>query len=292
MSLPNLYIKPVSNSFINETLVSIGIIVQNNRFNTVKPSTSNEGLEIPYILIDEGIVCLPATNASLRDDPNVIVKIDGKVVAEKKTTNDSPVIINGAYDLHITEDKAFIDSKIVELETIRKFYSKNTEPFHAIRHTESVVGLASGYYVAEMAYRSQSSKVVFFDYSSVSLEFQRLLIDSSDRKSLLMSRLSELTVGHRDTTAEDINILDIESIDIYYDYLKTVIVEFHNIDVRYDIEKLCEIVPNNSIVWISNVLNFITTMYHYNTQHFSRLDRLVTEKNVTLLPHTRIYYES
>lgn len=288
----NHYINLIQKQFVNQSLVYYGILLQNNQTNLVNNARTKL---IPYYALNEGIICDPEVSNKIRNTPNVDCYHYGKIVLQKRTNTVDPILTidNGIYDLYNQTDKDFVYSKINELENNRNFYSKNTEPYICCNNVVSVAGCASGYHLAQMAFESRAQNLVYTDYSKYSLYIQKQLIYSSNRKQLLIDNLDMLTIGHRNTTLSDIEAIDFTKLNNYYDYLKNINVNYYCIDYRNikDIESLNYILPNNSVLWISNSLHYITSLDYYNTEIYQALDNLITNKSITILPHTRVYYE-
>ena len=103
-----------------------------------------------------------------------------------------------------------------------------------------------------------------------------------------------MTTGYQNATIDDLNSIDFNEINIYYDYLKNAKLKFLHVDMRKDIDimMLFNETPNNSTMWISNVLHYITTLNYYDVNRYELIDRLAKEKDIELLPHTRVYYEN
>jgi hypothetical protein len=253
---------------------------------------------IPYVKLTEGYILHPALYTQLYNIPNVEVYSKGKLVFEKKTHADNSVtVINddlNVFDLYDINDQNTVTDIIKHYEESKDIFLLNTEAIPDCVSDIAIAGLASGTMTARLAYTNKVKKVVFFDYSPQSLSFQKELIQSKDRQLLFQSSLKQFTLGYKKATTEDLGQLPYKDIDTYYDYLRDIEVEFLLIDMRsnIDIEKLFDSLPDSSDVWISNVLNYITTINHYSLERYQLLDKLAIEKNINILPHTRIYYES
>lgn len=288
----NLYIKRHYGHFMGQSLCHYGILLQNNQYNKVYDDIT---LIRPYYVIDEGIILHPNLCNQLRITPNAIVYKNGKVVLAKVSDDNDPVeFYNDVYDLYIDTDKLYIDQEYNNVEAFRKIYTTNTEPAPVLSNkTDTVAGLASGHYLAEMAYNSKATHVFYFDYSKPSLDFQKQLIVSDNRYVLFEDNINNMTIGSRDATIIDLKTLNMDNINYYYDYLKSVNVTFLEIDLRKfeDINKLFSALPVYSTLWISNVLHYITSINDYSDNRYNLLDRLSNEKSINILPHTRIYYE-
>jgi hypothetical protein len=273
----------------------LGIILQNNESNVV----SSEPIPVmPYVKLTEGYILHPALYTQFYNMSDVEVYSRDKLVFEKKThAGNSVSIINGdlnVFDLYNINDQNTVTDIIKHYEESKDIFLLNTEAIPDCVSDIAIAGLASGTMTARLAYTNKVKKVVFFDYSPQSLSFQKELMQSKDRPLLFQSYLDQFTLGYKKATTEDLEQLSYKDIDTYYDYLRDIDVEFLLIDMRnnIDIEKLFNSLPNSSDVWISNVLNYITTINHYSLERYRLLDKLAIEKNINILPHTRVYYES
>jgi hypothetical protein len=291
----SLYISLRNKTYLESSLVELGIILQNNESNIV----SAEPIPvIPYIRLTEGYIFHPELYTQFYSMSDVEVYSRGKLVFEKKThARNSVSIINddlNVFDLHDINDQNTVTAIIKQYEESKDIFLLNSEPIPNCVSDIAIAGLASGTMTARLAYTNKVKKVVFFDYSPQSLSFQKELIQSKDRQLLFQSCLDQFTLGYKKATIEDLEQLPYKDIDTYYDYLRNIDVEFLLIDMRnnIDIEKLFNSLPNSSDVWISNVLNYITTINHYSLERYQLLDKLAIEKNINILPHTRVYYES
>lgn len=291
----SLYISLRNKTYLESSLVELGIILQNNKSNVV----SSEHISVmPYVKLSEGYILHPALYTQFYSMSDVEVYSRGKLVFEKKThTGNLVTVLNddlNVFDLYDTNDQNTVTDIIKQYEESKDLFLLNTEAIPDGVSDIAIAGLASGTMTARLAYTNKVKKVVFFDYSPQSLSFQKELIQSKDRQLLFQSYLDQFTLGYKKATTEDLDQLPYKDIDTYYDYLRDIDVEFLLIDMRnnIDIEKLFNSLPNSSDVWISNVLNYITTINHYSLERYQLLDRLAIEKNINILPHTRIYYES
>lgn len=291
----SLYISLRNKTYLESSLVELGIILQNNESNVV----SSEPMSVmPYVRLTEGYILHPALYTQFYSMSDVEVYSRGKLVFEKKThTSNLVTVINddlNVFDLYDINDQNTVTDSIKQYEESKDVFLLNTEPIPNCVSDIAIAGLASGTMTARLAYTNKVKKVVFFDYNLQSLSFQKELIQSKDRQLLFQSHIDQFTLGYKKATTEDLDQLPYKDIDTYYDYLRAIDVEFLLIDMRSntDIEKLFNSLPDSSDVWISNVLNYITTINHYSLERYQLLDRLAIEKNINILPHTRIYYES
>ena len=288
----NHYLKIRQNIYLNQSLVHYGIMVQNNKFNIVKSSTDKS---FPYTVIDEGIMFAPILSDKIRNLHNVRVYKNNRIVFEKSVDESifQDFSDEHVFDLYDVTEKAYVDDIIQFYENNRNIYIHNTE--HVICNSVgSIAGLASGMILAKLSYLNNINNVIFYDFSQSSLDFQKELIFSDDRKQTFLKYLDTMTTGYQVASIYDFNNLNFDEINIYYDYLKNVTLEFVQVDLRddTDIKKLFDILPVNSTLWISNVLHYITTLNHYDVKRYELLDSLAKQKNIKILPHTRVYYES
>jgi len=286
----NLYLKIKTGKYTTQSLVHYGILLQNNQINSV---TFDIECTEPYYVIDEGIIFNPELCNKIRKSDNVEVYKRGALVF-KKVSNSSKIEVFFdvmVYDLYEDMDREFVYDIINNYEHSRKIYSTNTEDLPIVPNCKSISGLASGWFLAELAYKANATNVVYFDYSQESLDFQRELIDSGNRLETFKQNLTRLTVGHRDTTIDDLNQLNMDSINLYYDYLKTVKTEFLLIDMRNtsDLNNLVNSLPEGTYLWISNVFHYVTSINDYDYHRYIYLDKLCNDRNIKLLPYTRVY---
>lgn len=287
------YLKLRDNQFINQSMTHYGVLLQNNEFNTVK---SDRYKQSPYTVIDEGILFHPSLCDKIRALDNVKVYKNSKLVFEKNTNNDGIHCFNdeNVFDLYDNTEYDIVNQILNSYESDRKIYIVNTENVELNSDIKCLAGLASGQILAELAYKLNLEKVIYYDFSQDSIEFQKALLQSDDRKQLYIDNLSRLTTGYMDASINDIDNLDIVDINKYYDYLKTIDVEYMVVDIRNDLDvrRLFDVLPANSTLWLSNVLHYITMINQYSTDRYQLIDSLAKDKNITILPHTRIYYES
>jgi hypothetical protein len=220
---------------------------------------------------------------------------NGKLVLKKSTDNTViTTFTDNAFDLYNTTDRDIIMDIISTYENDRKIYAINTEPLPIINDTKIIAGLSSGSHLAQLAYENMLESVIYYDYSNDSLIFQQELLQSNNRYDTYVKHLGLLTTGFKLATIEDIDSIDFIKLNTYYDYLKTINVGYELIDMRNtnDINHLLDIIPNNSTLWVSNVYHYITSLNDYSKERYTLIDKLCEEKNITLLPYTRIYYES
>lgn len=287
------YLNIIDNTYLNQSLSHYGVLVQNNLFNTVKRYSGSTGNM--YTIINEGILFEPVLSNEIRVMPNVRVFKNNQLVFEKITDNEHPVELhdNHVYNLYSSIDKEHIDQILSYYESNRKIYLKNTESI-LVPDTKSFAGLASGIVLAETAYKLKITDLVYYDFSEESIEFQQKLVNSNNRKKLFEDNIEKFTLGYLNATLVDVEDLNFTEIDVFYDYLKNIRLTYKTLDLRktVDIHTLFEVLPHNGVLWLSNVLHYISMLNCYNIDRYQLIDRLANEKNIKILPHTRIYYES
>jgi len=288
----NYYLNIRQNIYLNQSLVHYGIMVQNNKFNIVKSSTDKS---FPYTVIDEGIMFAPVLSDEIRNLHNVRVYKNNRVVFEKAMDESIFQEFHNehVFDLYDVSEKAYVDDAIQFYENNRDIYIHNTECV-VCNSSDPIAGLASGMILAKLSYLNNINNVIFYDFSQSSLDFQKELIFSNDRKQTFIKHLDVMTTGYQVASIYDLNNVNFDEINIYYDYIKNVKLEFVQVDLRdsNDINKLFNLLPKNSTLWISNVLHYVTTLNHYDVNRYELLDNLAKAKNIKILPHTRVYYES
>lgn len=277
--------------FLKQSLCYYGILIQNHKSNHI---SDNLNLTLPYVKVNEGIVCDPYINKQINRHDNVVVVKNNQIVIEKRTTAEPvEVIFGNVLDLYDDVDRNQLEKIINEWEQTEKIYVINTEKIPKCRNTKSIAGLASGFGLAKMAYDSSANNIIFFDYKESSLKLQKELIEVEDRKSLLQKYLPLLTCGDRDANEQDINSLDFKEISKLYDNLKNKNITFLKIDFRNkdEIRFLIEALPMRSTLWISNVLHYITTLNYFSSEYYDFIETLCKKKLIKLLPYTKIHYE-
>jgi hypothetical protein len=260
--------------------------------------SSSTDVILPYIRLTEGFILHPTLYAQFYTMSDVEVYYNDILVFEKKTHHGNPItVINdktNIVDLYDNDGRNVVTDIIKQYEESKDIFLLNTEPVPECHSNIGFAGLASGIMTARLAYNNKVKKVVFFDYSPQSLSFQKELIQSNNRQLLFQSYMDQFTLGYKKATIEDLNQLPYSDIDTYYDYLRGIDTQFLLIDIRNvsDIERLFDSLPESSDLWLSNTLHYLTTMNHYSTDRYELLDKLAKQKNINILPHTRIYYES
>jgi hypothetical protein len=289
----NYHLKIKNGSFLNESLCSYGMLVQN--YGDLLIRADNE-FQLPYMWVAEGTVFPPDEHQPIKSNNNVRVFKKDRLILEKISNHEDQIInlTSNAFDLHDTDDKAFIDSLLIEWDTTDKIYYKNTEELRVVQKFDCVVGLASGSFLREIALTANANHIIFYDYKDKALSFQKELIESSNRKEVYLKYLDTLTTGTRPVTIEDIEKIDYDRLNELYDNLKNKKVEYILADLRTksSIKDFVNQLPNNSLLWVSNLFTYITSMYVFNTDNFKVLEDSCTSKNITLLPYTKIIYES
>jgi hypothetical protein len=262
-------------------------------YNTVKRYNGTTGNM--YMVINEGILFEPVLSNQIRVIPNVRVFKNNQLVFEKITDNEHPVAFHDThvYNLYSSIDKEQVDQILSYYESNKKIYLKNTESI-LVPDTKFFAGLASGSVLAETAYKLKITDLVYYDFSEESIEFQQKLVNSTNRKKLFTDNIEKFTLGYLNATFADVEELNFTEIDVFYDYLKNIRLTYKTLDLRktVDIHTLFEVLPHNGVLWLSNVLHYVSMLNHYNVDRYQLIDRLANEKNIKILPHTRIYYES
>jgi len=287
------YLNIIDNTYLNQSLSHYGVLVQNNMYNTVKRYNGTTGNM--YMVINEGILFEPVLSNQIRVIPNVRVFKNNQLVFEKITDNEHPVAFHDThvYNLYSSIDKEQVDQILSYYESNKKIYLKNTESI-LVPDTKFFAGLASGSVLAETAYKLKITDLVYYDFSEESIEFQQKLVNSTNRKKLFTDNIEKFTLGYLNATFADVEELNFTEIDVFYDYLKNIRLTYKTLDLRktVDIHTLFEVLPHNGVLWLSNVLHYVSMLNHYNVDRYQLIDRLANEKNIKILPHTRIYYES
>jgi hypothetical protein len=246
-------------------------------------------------MIVEGMICHPDVLNRVRETPNIRIYKNGVVIIDKHTDSSDFVDMHNVecYDLYALDDSLQIANIVAHWEITRKIYLINTEPLPALPCTYSIAGLASGTALASMAYQCNATDITFFDYSQDSLDFQKDLIFAIDRTQVVKKYFDKLVTGNENATHDDIDAIDFIKINSIYDNLRDKSVKFLLIDLRNidHVKKLLDILPCNSVLWISNVYYYITSINHYNYHLYQIFDEICNSKNIMLLPHTRIIYE-
>jgi hypothetical protein len=291
----NYFLKLRESKYLNQSLSYYGILIQNHLHNLVKRLYVKPLLN--FIILTEGYICSPRLNNLVRNSENIIIKKNEEIIIEKITNSKDIKIINitteEIFDLYNTEENKKIYDIVNYWNTTEKIYISNTEEIPLIPKSSSIVGLASGDGLARLAHCSNSSKIIFFDYKIYSLEFQKKLIESNNRKKIFEEYLNFLTLGDKDATIDDIEKINFKNLDVLYNNLKDKEVHFLEIDFRRksDILKLFNYIDRNSIIWTSNIMHYITSIDYYDKTRYNLLDKLCQNKQITILPETRIYYE-
>ena len=294
----NVYIDNIEDKYLEETLTFCGIINPMNAPFTVVGNAKEP--KFPYIKIQEGCLFTDKTLYTILDRPlgwNVFVSVNGKVVFEQRLSNDYPVthIDNPIdyLDLYNANNRETLKEKLQEFEPLVKerVYYKNTEKYFKLEGDyDRLVGLASGTMMARWAYENNIKDIEFYDYSPVSLKFQKELIQADDINEVYDRFLPVLHTGKRSATVEDIKQIDIETVQKYYNFLKDCNVEYGLCDIRRedDLERLLYNCNERTAVWLSNVYYYVGSLNTNKEPLFKILD----SSSAVILPYTRANYES
>lgn len=295
----NLYIERRDGTYLDYTANWLGIVnhVYADRIISFSPNYI-----IPYIFAIEGFISNINTINFLNEHDNVDVYYNELLVFKKRISNNQiyDLHCSDVYNLYDPDDFNIVQTEINYWETNKDnfVYLRNTENINDIlQHntaTPNIAGLASGTIVAEFAYSNKSQNIIFFDYSLSSLEFQKELIYSSDRKQVLLNFSGKLITGQTLATVEDINKIDIEFINIIYDYIQTQTVEFIHCDLRntHDIHSLFNMLNCTFTLWISNVFYYVTSFNNNKQRCIELINELSALNNVNLIPFMTIRYEN
>lgn len=279
--------------YLYQSLIQYGILLQNNESNLIKLFDTSS---VDYLRLFEGYVLPPHINNVVRKNSDITILKNGNIVLEKKQNLKDMQILefDDILDMYIPQEQEKLNEIIKFWEDREKIYIVNTEEISITQKTNSIAGLASGHALARLAFETSATDITFFDYKESSLKFQRDLIISNDRIKVFKEYSRFLTFGERDANDKDIENLDFEYLNKIYNNLRNKNLKFLKIDLRKqdDIQNLIEQLPYNTVLWISNVFYYVTSINYYNLENQSYLDKLCKDKNITLLPFTRIYYES
>jgi hypothetical protein len=288
----NYYLNIKEAHFLNESLCAYGMLIQNNQEFIVKRSTT---CQVPYMVITEGIIFSPKDYPNINNSVNIEVFKNNEVILKKVTIDTEPILKLDAtfLDLYEDQDKELFDNIFAEWNNEDKVYLRNTEILPNVNKTKCIVGVASGNYLSQLAYNNQITHVVFYDYKDKALDFQKELISSNDRKQVYFKYLDKLVMGQDSASITDIENVDFEMLNKWYDYLRTVKVEFIQVDLRYknNIINLIQKIPKDSTLWVSNIFTYITTTHTYDIKICEILEKECAKKNIEILPYTKVKYE-
>lgn len=310
----NFYIKKKNGKFIDQSLCWLGIVYNSYNFEIV--TDFNKPVK-PYVCITEGVIGdidfikLARHRINLKGyDSN------GELMFESIFHDDNSlkIVSKGVFNLYHNNDYKNVENLIKELENNKdkNIFLFNTEPIINIydKKINQIAGLASGTFISEISYNLDIKNILFFDYSLSSLEYQKNLINNEDRYNVIKNYIENnlLVVGDgindsnfneahgsiRKGNLKDLNLLNLDKINKIYNHLSKCNVEYLHIDLRMnnDIELLFKKLKFNSYLWLSNVYYYPTSINYTNKSIFKLIDTLANKKNIKLLDHTRILYES
>jgi len=289
----NVYIDIVDEQFLKQTTTFCGIV--NPIKETFTAEKSNGKYSFPYIRITEGTVFAGETMFKILEQDNIRITSAGKIIFEKHTTNSDFLVINDPKDYHNlydNKDKASLEEKLKKFEPDNNemIYYSNTEEYQKLSGSfDKIVGVASGDMVARWAYEHGIENIDFYDYSFLSLKFQKQLVDSSNVKEVFLNYMKLLNTGQRSATMDDIRSLDFDRMQIYYDYLKNCNVSYGVCDIRdpLQLKSMLGYCDKNTAVWLSNVYYYASSLNTNKEPLFNLLDN----SPACILPHTRVLYE-
>lgn len=289
----NVYIDTVNEQFLKETITFCGIV--NPIKETFVAKKSNGEYSFPYIRISEGTIFAGETMFKILEQENIRITSAGNIVFEKQTTDSDFLVINDPKDYHNlynSADKESLEEKLKQFEPDNNemIYYSNTEEYQKLPSSfDKIVGVASGDMVARWAYEHEIKNIDFYDYSFLSLKFQRQLVDSSNVKEVFLNYMKLLNTGQRPATIDDIRSLDFDSMQIYYDYLKNCNVSYGVCDIRdpLQLKSMLGYCDKNTAVWLSNVYYYASSLNTNKDPLFNLLDN----STAYILPHTRVLYE-
>jgi len=293
---PKIIIETRQKKYINQTMCFIGVLLQNNLTNYV--SLDVDITNHPFLRIQEGYILSPELYNLVRRSNNILIYKKHTKVLEKRLTDSDPIIVDNAYwiwDLYDSEDLEQIKNLIRTWESDNKIYIVNTETIPKIEPAKTVAGVASGSGLASIAEQSHAKNIIFFDYNKKALDFQKDLIDSSNRKEVFYKYRENMTLGRPINVGErEIEKIDFIELDRKYNYLKKCDVNFVHVDLRNksDIEELFDCLDKNAVLWLSNVLHYSTNFLSFTQDFYDIIDNLAETHLIKILPYTRVCYES
>jgi hypothetical protein len=292
----HVYIDILDEKYLSQTLTFCGIINPIKEKFLVK-SYSEQSLKLPYIVIKEGSIFTQDTLFKILSTDNVKVISNGETILTKHTNTNLDITIvedpDDYFDFYNKEDKEELTLLLEKFEPENNdmVYYTNTEEYKPLQGSfNKIVGVASGDMVARWAYENKIKTVEYYDYSFVSLKFQKSLITSNSVKDVYENYLNILNTGQRKATEEDLKDVDFDRIQKYYDYLKDCTVNYGVCDIReaWQLKSLLSYCDSETALWISNVYYYASSLNVDTTNLFKVLD----QSPVKVLPHTRVAYES
>lgn len=292
----HVYIDILDEKYLSQTLTFCGIINPTNEKFLVK-SYDKQSQKLPYIVIKEGSIFTQNTLFKILSNDNVKVIANGKTILTKHTNTKLDINIvedpDDYFDLYNEEDKKELTLRLQKFEPENNdmVYYTNTEEYKPLQgNFDKIVGVASGDMVARWAYENKIKNVEYYDYSFLSLKFQKSLITSNSVKDVYENYLNILNTGQRKATEEDLRDIDFARIQKYYDYLKDCTVNYGVCDIReaWQLRSLLSYCNSETALWISNIYYYASSLNVDATNLFMLLD----QSPVKVLPHTRVEYES
>jgi hypothetical protein len=289
----NVYIDTITEQFLKQTITFCGIVNPIKETFTAKKSSGD--YSFPYTRIVEGTVFTEETLFKILEQDNIRIISAGSTVFEKHSTDADFLIIHDPEDYHNLynkTDKERLEEKLKKFEPNNNemIYYSNTEKYQRLpRSFDKIVGVASGDMVARWAYEHDINNIDFYDYSFLSLKFQKQLVDSNDVKEVFLNYLPLLNTGQRSATMDDIKQLDFDKMQTYYDYLKNCNVSYGVCDIRdpLQLKSMRGYCDENTAVWLSNVYYYASSLNTNKEPLFKMLDNTPAY----ILPHTRVLYE-
>ena len=227
---------------------------------------------------------------------SIQVELEGETIFRKHTNTSLDITIiedpDDYINLYDQQDNEKLESLLrnFEPENNDMVYYTNTEEYRPLQENyKKIVGVASGDRVARWAYESKIKEVEYYDYSFSSLKFQKSLIASNSVKDVYKKYIDILHTGQRKATEQDLENIDFDTIQEYYDYLKECKVNYGVCDIReeWQLKSLLSYCDNETALWISNIYYYASSINVDTTNLFKILD----QSSAKVLPHTRVLYE-
>jgi hypothetical protein len=295
----NFYIKRKTGKFINQSLCWLGIVYNTRRFEIVYDFYTPIK---PYIYITEGFIGNIDFIKLARNKINLRGYIDGELMFESCFYDDSSltIVTKDLFNLYCDDDYKTLNCLISELENNKEqnIFLVNTEPDILIdnNNINQLAGTASGIFIPKTSYNLNIRNILFFDYSLSSLEYQKNLINNKNRYEIIKNYIDKkmLVNGDQLVVPDDINLLNLDEIDKIYDHLSGCNIEYLHVDLRFekDIKILFNKLNYNAYLWLSNIYYYPASINYTNESIFKLIDSLSKEKNIKVLEHTRMKYES
>ena len=291
----NLYIDTLDETHLKETLTFCGIINPIQEKFIVKPYTK-QSHGLPFMVIKEGSIFTNDTLFKILETKNIKVIVSGETIFRKHTNTSLDITIiedpDDYINLYDKQDSKKLESLLQRFEPEHNdmVYYTNTEEYKPLQEPyKKIVGVASGDMVARWAYESKIKEVEYYDYSFLSLKFQKSLITSNSVMDVYIKYLDILHTGQRKANEQDLENIDFDRIQKYYDYLKECKVNYGVCDIRegWQLKSLLSYCDDETALWISNIYYYASSINVDTTNLFNILD----QSSVKVLPHTRVLYE-